>query len=58
MGITNEEHLEFENDELYHYYPLPQCGEGVYKKDLVMTKKIFTECYERWIKGTEDGTNK
>lgn len=45
----NEETLKFENDKLYHYYPLPQCGEGVCKKDLVMTKEIFKKCYEEWI---------
>lgn len=51
------EYLEFENDKLYHYYPLPQYGDGVSIRDLVMTKEIFIECYKRWIKGEEDGND-
>ena len=54
--MTNET-LEFEDDRLYHYYPLPQYGEGVCKKDLIMTKEIFIECYKRWIKGVENGND-
>ena len=56
-----EERLEFENDKLYHYFPLPQYGEGVARKDLVMTKEVFVECYRRWIEGqgeNADGSNK
>lgn len=45
----NEEELRFENDELYHYFPLPQYGEGIAKKDLVMTKEVFVECFKKWI---------
>ena len=45
----NEEELRFENDKLYHYYPLPQYGEGIAKKDLVMTKEVFVECFKKWI---------
>jgi hypothetical protein len=58
MGMTIDEHLEFEDDKLYHYYPLPQYGDGICKKDLVMTKEIFIACYKRWIKGVEDGNDK
>ena len=50
--MTNET-LEFENDTLYRYTPMPQCGEGFYKKELVMTKETFVECHNRWIKGSE-----
>lgn len=46
----DKEELRFENDELYHYYPLPQYGKGISKRDLVMTKEVFIECYNRWIK--------
>ena len=49
--MTIDGHLKFEDDKLYLYYPLPQYGEGICKKDLVMTKEIFIECYKRWIKG-------
>ena len=59
MGMTDET-LEFENDSLYRYYPLPQYGEGICKKELVMTKETFIECYSRWIMGSEaeDGNDK
>lgn len=52
-----DEHLKFEDDKLYHYYPLPQYGKGIWKKDLVMTKEIFIECYKRWIIGVKDGND-
>ena len=55
--MITDEYLKFEDDKLYHYYPLPQYGDGICKKDLVMTKEIFIECYKRWIKGVEDGGN-
>ena len=58
METSMNEHLEFEDDKLYHYYPLPQCGSNICKKELVMTKEIFIKCYERWIKGTEDKNDK
>ena len=51
------EHLKFEDDKLYHYYPLLQYGDGICKKELVMTKEIFIACYKRWIKGEEDGND-
>lgn len=54
MGRLINEHLKFEDDKLYHYYPLPQYGDGICKKELVMTKEIFIACYKRWIKGEED----
>ena len=52
--MTIDGHLKFEDDKLYLYYPLPQYGEGICKKDLVMTKEIFIECYKRWIKGEKE----
>lgn len=50
MGMTSEI-LEFEKDNLYRYTPLPQCGKDMYKRELVMTKETFIECYNKWIKG-------
>ena len=41
--------LRIENDEVYSYYPLPQYGEGISSKELVMTKEVFIKCYEEWI---------
>lgn len=43
--------LKIKNDEVYSYYPLSQYGEGVAKKELVMTKEIFLECYKKWALG-------
>lgn len=51
------EHLEIEGNNLYHYLPLPQYGDGICKKDLVMTKEIFIECYNKWIKDSENTNN-
>ena len=48
-----EEKLEFDDDKLFVYTPLPQYSDGiseVHKVQLVMTKEIFQECYKRWIK--------
>jgi len=58
MGMTSER-LEFEKDNLYRYTPLPQYGEDMYKRELVMTKEAFIECYNRWVMGSvvEDGSN-
>lgn len=33
-----EEELEFVGDKLFVYTPLPQCGEGVHKAQLVMDR--------------------
>ena len=52
MEMINER-LEFEKDALYRYTPLPQYGKGMCKKELVMTKEAFIECYSRWIIGSE-----
>ena len=54
-----EEKLKFVDDKLFVYIPLPQYGggeSGIYKAQLVMTKKIFQECYKRWIKEQEGET--
>lgn len=48
-----EEELEFIDDKLYVYTPLPQYDGEIYKKQLVMTKEIFRACYERWIEPQE-----
>ena len=52
----NEEELMFANDKLFVCTPLPQYGDGicaVQKVQLVMTKKIFQECYKKWIEPQE-----
>lgn len=49
----NEQRLEFQDDKLYVYTPIPPYESGVCKVEIVMTKEIFQECYKRWIKSTE-----
>ena len=46
--------LEFVNDELYVYTPLPQYGNDIYEVRLVITKEIFQECYKRWIESQKE----
>ena len=51
-----KEELDFVDDELFVYIPLPKYGDGrMYKKQLVMTKEVFRECYKRWIESQESG---
>ena len=30
---------------------------NIYKRELVMTKEAFIECYNKWIKENKDGSN-
>lgn len=46
MEIT--EHWHFEDDKLYKDTPV-QYSSSVYRRQLVMTKDMFRECYIRWI---------
>lgn len=45
-----------ENDKLVRYIPHPELGEHVYRTDVIITKEMFIECYEKWIKGDEKCT--
>lgn len=47
--MITDETLIFEDDKLYRCCPLPQYGEGICKKELVMTKELFIECFKKWI---------
>ena len=49
----SEEKLEFVDDKLFVYIPLPQYGVGICRVQLVMTKEIFQECYKKWIQPQE-----
>jgi len=48
-----DEKIEFVNDKLFVYTPLPQYGAEIYEAQLVMTKEIFQECYKKWIESQE-----
>lgn len=53
-----DEDLIFENDALYRYTLMPQrFGTSIYKKELVITKKAFIECYKKWIKEIKNGND-
>ena len=43
-------HLTLDGDELYINMPVFEGGEFVgYKRQLIMTKELFVQCYEKWI---------
>ncbi len=46
-------YFEVEDNVVMKYTPMPEMGEDVYKGEVVMTKKIFQECYEKWIEPQE-----
>ena len=46
-------YFEVEDDVVIKYIPMPEIGEDVYKSKVVMTKKIFQECYKKWIEPQE-----
>lgn len=48
----SEGELKFVDDKLFIYTPV---SDEIYKMQLVMTKEIFQECYNRWIKPCEEG---
>lgn len=50
-----EQKIIFEGNRCYVETPIyPDSA----KRELVMTKEVFIECYKRWVKGVEDGNDK
>ena len=49
-----EQEVKFDGDVCYVLIPFQ--GQ-YYQKQIVMTKEIFIECYNRWIKGVKDGND-
>ena len=50
----NKIYFEVEDGVVIKYTPMPEIGEGIYKKDeVVMTKEIFQECYKKWVEPQE-----
>ena len=45
--------FEVKDDALIRHTSVPEIGEKIYKSEVVLTKKIFQECYEKWIKPQE-----
>lgn len=48
MSVIKEEWY-FENDKLFKCTPVPELGENICRQQLVMTKEVFQECFNRWI---------
>lgn len=45
--------FEVKDDALIRHTSVPEIGEKIYKSEVVLTKNIFQECYEKWIKPQE-----
>lgn len=48
--MKNEICFEIEGNDVIRYTSMPEFGKYTYKKEVVMTKETFQECYEKWIK--------
>lgn len=46
-------YFEVDDDVVIKRTPMPEIGENTYKTEVVMTKKIFQECYKKWIEPRE-----
>jgi hypothetical protein len=49
----SEIRFEVKDDALIRYTFGAEMGESTCKLEVVLTKKIFQECYEKWIKPQE-----
>lgn len=48
-----DQQIIFDGDKCYVETPIyPNCV----RRELVMTKEVFIECFNRWIKENKDGT--
>ena len=52
IQVNDNQNFTFDGDELYRNTKLPEevYGKDMYKFSLIMTKEVFQECYNRWIK--------
>ena len=39
----------FEDDKLFKSTPVPELGANISRRQLMLTKEIFQECFIRWI---------
>lgn len=46
--------LKIIGDEVYKYTPIVGATEEICKREKVMDKDTFVECFNRWIKENED----
>lgn len=49
----NKTYFEVEDDVVIKYIPVPEVGENIYTTEVVMTKEIFQECYNKWVEPQE-----
>jgi len=50
--------FEVKDDVVIRHTPMHGFGKYTYKTEVVMTKEIFQECYEKWIEQHEsEGRN-
>lgn len=47
--MNNEMYFEIEGDVLIKYTQMPQFGKDTFKKEVIMNKETFIECYKKWI---------
>jgi len=47
-------YFEIENNVVIKYTPTPEMGENICRREVVMTKEIFQECYKKWIEKQEN----
>ena len=42
--------FEIKDNKLIRYTPLPQYGQGICQMDVVMDRKTFIECFNKWVR--------
>ena len=47
--VSNSVDFEIVNNELVKYIPMPQYGNGMTQREVVITREAFIECYNKWI---------
>lgn len=52
-----EIYFEVDDNVVTKNTSMPEVGENVYRTEIVMTKKIFRECYKKWIEPQESEGN-
>ena len=53
MSDTKME-VVIEDDAVYAYVPRPELGQYVSERHLIITKEVFKQCYDKWIKESKD----
>lgn len=43
------EEWTFEGDMLFKNIPAPELGKNIVRRQLMMTKEVFKECFMRWM---------